>query len=162
MNLHRMPYRFWVLIGIAVLLPTVHVGASTDAKIQTRSDGVTIVELNQIPCLFLESEENPQPYTSMKKADCVAINAKTAQNRQLKTLKLKPGKHIFRITNKNVPYELGFYLRGGGLGRVTLPSVSGGGLTTGATKDYEINLAKGSYYYSCPLNPTPDYTLVVE
>ena len=98
----------------------------------------------------------------MKAADCIAINAKTAKNRELKTLNLKPGKHIFRVTNKNVPYELGFYLRGGGFGRVTLPSVSGGGLTTGVTKEYEINLAKGSYYYSCPLNPTPDYTLVVE
>ena len=47
-------------------------------------------------------------------------------------------------------------------GRATLPSVSGGGLTTGATKDYEIELSAGEYLYSCPLNPTPDYKIVVE
>jgi len=140
-------------------LPT---GANNEGNVHTRSDGVTIVELNQTPCLFLESEEKPQSYTSTKAADCVAINAKTGRERKFKTLRLKPGRHIFRVTNKNVPYELGFYLRGQGFARVTLPSVSGGGLTTGKTQDYEISLAEGSYYYSCPLNPTPDYTLVVE
>jgi hypothetical protein len=65
------------------------------------------------------------------------------------------------VTNKNVPYELGFYLRGSGLGRLTLPKVSGGGLTTGKTIDYAIDLKEGSYVYSCPLNPTPDYPIVV-
>jgi hypothetical protein len=62
-----------------------------------------------------------------------------------------------------VPYQLGFWLRGSGVvGRVTLPGVSGGGLTTGATKDYAVTLKAGEYLYSCPLNPTPDYKLVVE
>jgi hypothetical protein len=61
-----------------------------------------------------------------------------------------------------VPYELGFWLRGEGVvGRATLPSVSGGGLTTGKTQDYAIELKPGNYVYSCPLNPTPDYKLVV-
>ncbi len=67
------------------------------------------------------------------------------------------------MTNKNVPYQLGFWLRGSGIvGRVTLPSVSGGGLTTGATMDYAVTLKAGEYLYSCPLNPTPEYRLVVE
>jgi len=39
--------------------------------------------------------------------------------------------------------------------------VSGGGLTTGTTKDYEVELEPGEYLYSCPLNPTPDYKLIV-
>ena len=65
------------------------------------------------------------------------------------------------MTNKNVPYGLGFWLRGEGFGRVTLPSVSGGGLNPGVTKDYVIDLKAGDYLYSCPLNPTPDYKLVV-
>ncbi|MGP1614552.1 MAG: hypothetical protein ACTS5Y_05780, partial [Pollutimonas bauzanensis] len=73
-----------------------------------------------------------------------------------------PGRYIFRVTNKDVPYELGFWLRGAGLtGRATLPSVSGGGLTQGVTKDYAIELKPGEYAYSCPLNPTPDYRLIV-
>ena len=75
---------------------------------------------------------------------------------------MKPGKYIFRVTNKNVPYPLGFYLRGSGLRRFTLPKVSGGGLILGKSIDYEINLKTGEYVYSCPLNPTPDYRLVVK
>ena len=75
---------------------------------------------------------------------------------------LEPGKYIFRVTNQDVPYALGFWLRGKGIvGRATLPSVSGGGLGTGITKDYVIELSEGEYLYSCPLNPTPDYRLVV-
>ena len=58
---------------------------------------------------------------------------------------------------------MGFWLRGAGaVGRVTLPSVSGGGLSEGKTLDYEIELTEGEYLYSCPLNPTPDYRLVVK
>jgi len=53
------------------------------------------------------------------------------------------------------------WVRGKGLKRVTLPSVSGGGLHTGVTQDYVIDLEPGEYLYSCPLNPTPDYRLIV-
>ena len=80
-----------------------------------------------------------------------------------KALELKPGRYIFRVTNQDVPYDLGFWLRGEGLiGRASLPSVSGGGLHEGATLDYEIELKAGEYVYSCPLNSTPDYRLVVK
>jgi hypothetical protein len=125
-----------------------------------------VIELTQIPCQFLESENGKdQGFKSMKGPDCEAINAKTGGARlaAAKTLELKPGKYVFRVTNKNVPYELGFWLRGDGtIARATLPSVSGGGLTTGKTQDYEIELKPGNYFYSCPLNPTPDYRLIVK
>lgn len=125
-----------------------------------------LVELTQVPCQFLESERGKDHgYKSAKQADCEAINAKSGEARlaAAQTIELKPGKHVFRVTNKNVPYELGFWLRGdGALNRVRLPSVSGGGLTTGKTQDYEIDLKPGEYVYSCPLNPTPDYKLVVK
>ncbi len=137
-------------------------GYSKDINVKTRSDGATVVHLNQEPCLFIESEKNPQSYESAKKEDCERINRNTADGREFKTLRLKPGRHIFRVTNVNVPYELGFWVRGKGLGRVTLPSVSGGGLLKGETQVYEINLVEGEYYYSCPLNPTPNYPLIVE
>ncbi len=149
-------------LGMLVLLTGRGVSASGEPFIEKRSDGVTIVTLTQTPCLFLESEENPQTYTSKKKADCEAINRKTAAQRTFKALRLKPGQYIFRVTNKNVPYELGFWVRGQGVGRLTLPTVSGGGLTTGKTQDYKVTLVKGEYYYSCPLNPTPNYPLVIQ
>jgi hypothetical protein len=129
------------------------------------ADEPTVIPLTQTGCQFVESENGvDHMYTTMKAADCKAINGKTAEQRLAKAgvLKLKPGSYIFRVTNKNVPYGLGFWLRGQGLGRLTLPSVSGGGLEKGVTLDYKISLKPGNYLYSCPLNPTPDYRLVVE
>jgi hypothetical protein len=126
----------------------------------------TIVELTQVPCQFLESEHDKNHgYKSTEKADCEAINARsgTARLDAAKTFKLKPGKHVFRVTNRDVPYEVGFWLRGDGvLNRLSLPSVSGGGLTTGKTRDFEVFLEIGEYLYSCPLNPTLDYKIVVK
>lgn len=125
-----------------------------------------LIELTQLPCQFLESEGGKdRGYSSRSIKDCEAINAKTAKQRvgQAKQLELKSGKYVFRVTNRNVPYELGFWLRGASVaGRVTLPSVSGGGLMPGKTRDYEIELKPGEYVYSCPLNTTPDYKLVVK
>jgi len=126
----------------------------------------TVIELTQVPCQFLESENGlDHAYKSSNISDCEAINTKTGQKRLAasKTIMLKPGPYVFRVTNKNVPYELGFWLRGEGvLSRATLPSVSGGGLIQGKTQDYSIDLKPGEYVYSCPLNPTPNYKLVVK
>ncbi len=126
----------------------------------------SVIELTQVPCQFLESEKGvDHGYKSTKQADCEAINAKTAEQRLAasKTIKLAPGEYIFRVTNKSVPYDLGFWLRGDGVvAFATLPSVSGGGLSMGKSRDYAITLKPGNYIYSCPLNPTPNYKLVVK
>ena len=131
-----------------------------------QAEEATVVELTQTACQFIESENGvDHGFQSGAKADCEAINARSGDERlaQAKTLELKPGKNVFRVSNSDVPYQLGFWLRGEGLvGRATLPSVSGGGLTEGATKDYAITLKPGEYLYSCPLNTTPDYRLVVK
>jgi len=125
-----------------------------------------VIELTQVPCQFLESEGGKnRGFKSAKAADCEAINARTGKQRlaEAQPLELKPGKYVFRVANRNVPYELGFWLRGESLvDRARLPSVSGGGLATGRTQDYAIDLKPGSYVFSCPLNPTPDYKLVVK
>lgn len=126
----------------------------------------TVVEITQVACQFLESENGvDHGFESSKKSDCESINARTGEQRleAATVLELEPGEHIFRVTNVDVPYPLGFWVRGDGLlNRASLPSVSGGGLTTGATKDYRIQLKPGEYVYSCPLNPTPDYKLIVK
>jgi hypothetical protein len=123
----------------------------------------TIVELTQTGCQFLEPEGTDHGFTTRAYADCERINKRTGEKRlaQSKTLELAAGEYVFRVHNKNVPYVLGFWLRGEGLGRVTLPGVSGGGIQTGGYKDYSITLEAGEYLYSCPLNPTPDYRLLV-
>jgi len=125
-----------------------------------------VVVLTQLPCQFVESEGGTdRGYKSTKQEDCERINAQSgaARVKSAKPLELKPGRYVFRVSNKSVPYELGFWLRGAGIkGRVTLPRVSGGGLTQGTSKDYEIALTPGEYVYSCPLNTTPDYRLIVK
>ncbi len=131
----------------------------------------TVIELTQIACQFLESENGvDHGFTTTRKADCDAINAKTGADRlaKAKVLELKPGKYVFRVTNKNVPYPLGFWVREhdydwrNPIHQLTKTSVSGGGLALGATKDYTVDLKVGEYLYSCPLNTTPDYRLVVK
>lgn len=125
----------------------------------------TVVELTQTPCQFVESENGvDHGFSSMQKADCEQENASSGDARlaKSKVIELKAGKHIFRVTNKNVPYDLGFWIRGDGIiNKAKLPSTSGGGLTTGTSKDYAIDLKAGDYVYSCPLNSTLDYRIVV-
>jgi len=143
------------LVFALLLFPLVQEAASADPK---------VITLTQTACQLLEPEGQDRRFVSTRPDDCKAINRKTAEQRlaSAKVLRLKPGNYIFRVTNKNVPYQLGFYLRGDGIvNSVRLPKVSGGGLAKGVTKDYRITLVKGEYVYSCPLNPTPDYKLVV-
>ena len=123
----------------------------------------TVINLTQVGCQFLEVEAQNYQYQPTSAEDCKKINSETLATRKsgFKPLQLKPGKYIFRVTNSNVSYPLGFYLRGEGIKKVSLPKVSGGGLTQGTTKDYEINLIAGKYVFSCPLNPTPNYPVVV-
>lgn len=153
-----------ILRGFAIaggaLLGTVLMALQANAAGQPK-----VIELTQVGCQFIESENGVNHgYMPKSAADCKEINARTGEQRlaKSKVLTLKPGEYIFRVTNKNVPYGLGFWLRGSGFGRLTLPSVSGGGLDQGKTLDYKVTLKPGSYVYSCPLNPTPDYALRVE
>lgn len=138
---------------------------------QAAQGKLPVVVLTQTGCQFVESEKGVDHKFMPKQADdCKAINARTGADRLAKAvpLKLKPGKYVFRVTNKNVPYALGFWLRSkdyswkNPLHKLTKTSVSGGGLTLGKTRDYEVTLKAGEeYLYSCPLNPTPDYPIVV-
>lgn len=148
---------------LALALPLLTPGTAAAEK-------VTVIELTQTGCQFLESEQGvDHMFKTSKKADCDAINAQTGPGRLAKArvLRLKPGKYVFRVTNKNVPYELGFWLResdyslGNPLHKLTKTSVSGGGLLLGQTQDYAVTLKPGEYLYSCPLNTTPDYRLIV-
>ena len=121
------------------------------------------ITLTQTACQFIESEYGDQHYKAHSYTACESLNHKTEDERlaKAKVLKLKAGEYTFHVINKDVPYVLGFWLRGTGLARLTLPSTSGGGIETGGYKDYTIKLKAGEYVYSCPLNPTPDYKLIV-
>jgi hypothetical protein len=143
--------------------------AATAMGCASAANAAEVVNLTQTGCQFLEPEGQDHDFKTSKKADCEAINAKSANERVAasEVIQLKPGKYVFRVTNKNVPYELGFWLRDkdydwqNPLHKVTKTSVSGGGLHMGKSRDYEVTLKPGEYVYSCPLNTTPDYKIVV-
>lgn len=150
-----------IALGVAVAVPQRGPLAAEEGR---------VIRLTQVGCQFIESENGiDHGYKTARKADCEAINAKTGAERlaKAKTLTLKPGRYVFRVINRNVPYTLGFWLRSKGydwrnpLHRLSKISVSGGGLEPGMTKEYAVDLEPGEYLYSCPLNPTPDYRLVV-
>jgi len=140
----------------------------TMVVLPAQAQSAQVITLTQTPCQFLEIEKD-HGFTSTQKSDCDAINARTADERlkHARILTVKPGKYIFRVSNKNVPYALGFWLRNkdydwrNPLHRLTKTSVSGGGLMLGQSHDYAVTLKPGEYLYSCPLNTTPDYTLIV-
>ncbi len=149
----------------SALTALVLAAAISPAAVTVPAEAAEVITLTQTPCQFVETEGTDHGYTANSAADCKTINKQSGAERVAKSnvIKLKPGAYTFRVTNKNVPYDLGFWLRGQGVvGRTTLPSVSGGGLKPGVTKDYNITLKPGKYYFSCPLNPTPDYELIVE
>lgn len=123
-----------------------------------------VVTLTQVPCQFLEPESENHLYQSSRAEHCRQINRRTGRVRLTKSkpLILKPGPTLFRVTNRNVVYPLGFYVRPANfIDRLKLPKASGGGLEKGMTKEYRIDLKPGNYLFSCPLNPTLDYALTV-
>lgn len=128
------------------------------------ADEPTIVELTQTGCQFLEPESTDYGYEPQTLADCKKINIDTMNERVAgaEPIVLKPGRYVFRVTNSDVPYELGFYLRAASKLKIPfMPRVSGGGQLPGTTIEYEVELEEGEYVYSCPLNPTIDYPLNV-
>lgn len=80
-----------------------------------------------------------------------------------KELKLKPGNYVFKVVNKGVKHEVGFYLQeNDDKGKAVAGSDAGHVKDGETTKTGTVALAKGKYVYSCPLNPTPHYVITVE
>jgi hypothetical protein len=123
-----------------------------------------VFKITQSACQFLEFEKIDFKYKTTQESDCEKINSASLQERKknFQTIKIKSGEYKFSVLNKDIPYEVGFWIRGKGLSRFVLPSTSGGGLIQNTSKDYSISLKPGTYLVSCPLNPTPDYEIVVE
>ncbi len=128
-------------------------------------DEATVIRLTQAGCQFIEPEGENHGFRPANATDCIDINTRTSKRRLAASdvMRLKPGAYVFRVTNSNVPYDIGFYLRSASEVLVPFkPSVMGGGIATGGSRDYTVRLEEGEYVFSCPLNPTPNYRLVVK
>lgn len=84
-------------------------------------------------------------------------------------LTLKPGKYQFKITNREVGHEVGFVIqeavdRDGDVMKTAVEnSFAQNMIAKGRTESTGIvELKAGEYVYSCPLNPTPKYSILVK
>jgi len=156
------------LFGFSLIGP-VATSAALALSVGAMANEAEVVELTQTGCQFVEPERKDHGYKTSKKADCEKINGETEKGRLAgaEVMELKAGDYVFRVTNKNVPYPLGFWIRekdynwANPIHKATKISVSGGGLTTGKSQDSSVKLKPGEYLFSCPLNTTPNYRLVV-
>ena len=84
-------------------------------------------------------------------------------------LDLKPGKYKFRVVNQGVEKDLGFVIqraadKDGDVMKTAVPNSFTTAYVKNGTAEYTgvVELKKGEYVYSCPLNPTPHYTIRVK
>ena len=87
----------------------------------------------------------------------------------VKGLTLSPGQYQFNVTNATVDHEVGFVIqkaadKDGDLMKTAIKSsFTSATVAPGATQSSGVvNLTPGEYVYSCPLNPTPKYTITVK
>ncbi len=123
--------------------------------------------------LFVGFSMTAQAQNSMMKKETMMKTAiKTVSLEQTKgeftqkSITLSAGTYVFEIANTNVGHDVGFVLAPKGKADAA-NHIKNAYVTevvknnkTGHSK--EVTLAKGEYVYFCPLNPTPQYTLIVE
>ena len=81
-----------------------------------------------------------------------------------KTITLKEGDYIFEITNNNVGHQVGFVLAPKSNPDAHIKTAYVTKVVDNNSKETSkvSTLAKGEYVYFRPMNPTPQYTLIVE
>lgn len=87
---------------------------------------------------------------------------------ETQALQLAPGKYQFRVVNKNVAKDLGFVIqkaadKEGNVMETAVPNSFTTAYVKEGSAEYTgvVELKKGKYVYSCPLNPTPHYSINV-
>jgi plastocyanin len=81
-----------------------------------------------------------------------------------KKITLSEGTYIFEIANNNVGHNVGFVLapKSDVKKHIKEAYVTKPVTNNSKSTSKKVTLTKGEYVYFCPLNPTPQYTLVVE
>ncbi|MEO1033353.1 MAG: cupredoxin domain-containing protein [Bacteroidota bacterium] len=81
-----------------------------------------------------------------------------------KTITLEEGAYIFEISNNNVGHQVGFVLapKSNPDAHIKTAYVTKAVDNNSKETSNVTTLTKGEYVYFCPLNPTPQYTLIVK
>lgn len=75
---------------------------------------------------------------------------------------LAPGQYIFEVTNSEVDKGVGFYLQASDDSQVNNSGLGALANKGETQRSGVVTLTAGTYKYSCPLNPTPHYTVTVK
>lgn len=81
-----------------------------------------------------------------------------------KQITLSEGTYVFEIANNNVGHNVGFVLapKSDVKKHIKNAYVTSPVKNNSKSSSNKVTLAKGEYVYFCPLNPTPQYTLIVK
>lgn len=126
-----------------------------------------VVSVLTIICaLFINQNVKAQ---TMEKDVTIIELIQTEGQFETQELNLTAGKYQFRVVNKNVDKDLAFVIqkeknKDADVMETAVPN----SFTTAYVKKGEVQytgiveLKDGNYVYSCPLNPTPHYKLIVK
>jgi len=106
----------------------------------------------------------------MKKMDGTNTDVQVISLEQTKgaftqqNLTLEEGDYIFEIANNNVGHQVGFVLapKSNPEAHIKTAYVTKAVENNSKERSNKTTLTKGEYVYFCPLNPTPQYTLIVK
>lgn len=81
-----------------------------------------------------------------------------------KEITLEEGDYIFEISNNNVGHQVGFVLapKSNPDAHIKTAYVTKAVANNSTESSRVTHLEKGEYVYFCPMNPTPQYTLIVK
>ncbi|SDS54539.1 Cupredoxin-like domain-containing protein [Polaribacter sp. KT25b] len=101
--------------------------------------------------------------TSAQEVKTVSLEQTKGEFTQ-KQLTLSEGTYIFEVANNNVGHNVGFVLAPKSDVKAHIKNAYVTAQVKNNTKETskKVTLKKGEYVYFCPLNPTPQYTLIVE
>ncbi|TBU90055.1 hypothetical protein DNJ95_18475 [Stutzerimonas kirkiae] len=129
-----------------------------------------MIEVQQTACQFLEAEHYVEQNFSARSAQqCHEINARTwaARARNARPLLAMQGEFIIRVSNRDVPYPVDFWLRPyenhftTAQPRIELPEYRIEEIPPGETREIRVDLPRSFYLWSSPRNGTPDYSLLI-
>jgi plastocyanin len=124
-------------------------------------------KLIAILVVFVGFSMTTQAQSKMMKKDVKTVSLQQTKGEfTQKSVTLSEGTYVFEISNTGVGHDVGFVLAP--KGKTDAANHIKNAYVTEVVKNdtkghsKEVTLTKGTYVYFCPLNPTPQYTLVVE
>ena len=115
------------------------------------------LHLTAAPCRFIEAEAIDPEFPQTQ--DCRTFNASSFPRRGQRALVVSPGVYEVVVHNEAFDRPIGLWMRRNG--DVDEAIISAGGIERGSQRRWVVTLEEGTYLYSCPLSPTPDYLLLV-